>query len=234
MTARLSAAAAILAGAIAVPMAAPANAWTADVIANVDLTSTIKKLNQTTTFPRGQFTGVLDSDARTIVGKTAIPPATSQLKIGSLPLADVTIKIIPQGTSRTDISFDGWDWALHTTQTVGLQIVSLKPPGMPINMVGNYGKSTPSPRRSTVASPPRGPARGRPTTIGRRAPIRSRGSATAASSPPTSSIWPSPAPATWRACTSRADAPPIRGGRGPNPRGWSSRCGRPSPHTLHQ
>ena len=60
-------------------MAAPANAWTADVIANVDLTSTIK--NQPDhDLPARSVHRVLDSDARTIVGKTAIPPATSQLQ----------------------------------------------------------------------------------------------------------------------------------------------------------
>ncbi len=123
--------------------AVPAQAWTADAVANVDLTATIKKMNQTTTYPRGQFVGVLDSEKRTIVGTTTIPAGTTRLKIGSLPLADVTTKITQVGQSTTNITFDGWDWVLHTTQQVSVQIVSIKPVGLDINLVGNSCKTAP-------------------------------------------------------------------------------------------
>jgi hypothetical protein len=138
---------ALVAGAAALGVAlttgAPASAWTADVVANVDVTTTIKKLNQTTTYPRGSFVGVLDSDKRTIVGMLSSPAGTTRLKIGSLPLADVTTKITQVGPSTTSISVDDWDWVLRTTQTTTVQIVSIKPVGLNLNLVGNYCKTAP-------------------------------------------------------------------------------------------
>ena len=129
--------------AVAGASAVPAQAWTADAIANIDLTTTIKKMNQTTTYPTGTFVGVLDSDKRTIVGAATIPAGTSRLKIGALPLADVTTKVTQVGQSTTDITFDGWDWVLHTTQQVSVQIVSIRPVGLGINLVGNSCKTAP-------------------------------------------------------------------------------------------
>ena len=84
------------------------------MIANVDLTSTIKKLNQTTTFPRGQFTGSSTATHAPSSAKRRSRPATSPTQDRQPPARGCDHQDHPQGTSRTDISFDGWDWALHT------------------------------------------------------------------------------------------------------------------------
>ena len=49
----------------------------------------------------------------------------------------MTTKVTQVSRSTTDITFDGWDWVLHTTQQVSVQIVSIRPVGLGINLVGN-------------------------------------------------------------------------------------------------
>ena len=71
--------------AVAGASAVPAQAWTADAIANIDLTTTIKKMNQTTTYPAGTFVGVLDSDKRTIVGPRPYPPGPAASRSARFP-----------------------------------------------------------------------------------------------------------------------------------------------------
>ena len=112
----------------------PFNYW-------VDATTTLKKLNQTVTVPRGTFIGSVDFSTATLTGSIKLPPATVPFKVAGLPLAKATIKIAEvQPVSGT---LDLGSLEVTATSVFNIRIVKVTPIGLPnVNLVGDYCKTS--------------------------------------------------------------------------------------------
>jgi hypothetical protein len=107
----------------------PFNYW-------VDATTTLKKLNQTVTIPRGTFKGTLDLSAKTLTGSIKLPPAEAPVAIAGLPLATATFKV--DEVKPVTGTFDFSTLEVTATAVFNIQLVSLTPVGLPfINLVGD-------------------------------------------------------------------------------------------------
>ena len=67
----------------------------------VDATTTLKKLNQTVTVPRGTFQGTIDFSTSRLTGTLTLPPATAPFKVAGLPLATATFKITTKNVTAS-------------------------------------------------------------------------------------------------------------------------------------
>ena len=101
----------------------------------LDVTSTVKRINQPITFPQGSFDATLDVDTATITGDADIPAGTTTMKLGSLPLAAVTVQVVPAGQTVAKVVVDGPVWHVTAKQRIALQITSIRPLGLPVNLV---------------------------------------------------------------------------------------------------
>ena len=115
----------------AAPAANADTVW--DLHYYADVTSTIKKLNQTVTFPRGSASTSLNLDTRKIVGGSVTPPAASTTTvIAGLPLVKVTQKVEQVGTVTGALD----DANIATvTQKFNIRITRVEALGLPINLV---------------------------------------------------------------------------------------------------
>lgn len=103
---------------------------------NVDVTTTIKKLNKTVTVPTGTFAGQVDLGTGDLTGDLSLPPATSRLDLGSLPLANVTIQQVQAAPTTGKV--DLLAMTTTTTSTYHVKLVSIRPIITPwLNLVGN-------------------------------------------------------------------------------------------------
>ncbi len=101
----------------------------------VDASTHIASLNQDVNVTGGTFVGNVDLGTGEVTGDLSLPPATSQLKLGSLPLANVTFEIEPVGqvTGTVDLA----TLTITQTSTFNIRIASIRPVLLPINLVGN-------------------------------------------------------------------------------------------------
>jgi hypothetical protein len=102
----------------------------------VDATTTLKKLNQTVTVPRGEFKGSIDFSTTKLTGTITLPPAKAPFKVAGLPLATATFKIteVEPVTGNLDLN----TLVVTATSVFNIQIVSVSPIGLPsVNLVGN-------------------------------------------------------------------------------------------------
>jgi hypothetical protein len=107
----------------------------------VDATTTLKKLNQTVTVPRGTFSGNIDFNTSKLTGSISLPPASAPFKVAGLPLATATFKI----TELKPVSgtLDLGTLALTATSVFSIQITKVTPVGLPqVNLVGNLCKTS--------------------------------------------------------------------------------------------
>ncbi len=125
-----------LAGALAVPLAAPAHAANEVPIDwKVDATTTMKSLGQTVVIPTGSFKGSFDLSTGQLTGDLSLPQATQRLDIGKLPLAKVTFAM-EQAAPITG-SLNIFTMEAKTTASFNVRIVSVKPVIAPwLNLVG--------------------------------------------------------------------------------------------------
>lgn len=118
--------------------AAPAaNAAPIGVGWDANVTTTVKKLNQQITFPQTRFPAQIDLTTGAITGNLALKDATSTLKLGSLPLAKVTLAVIP--TKPVTGKLTGLNVA--ATQQFTIHIKKIEPLGLPFNLVGKNCKT---------------------------------------------------------------------------------------------
>jgi hypothetical protein len=102
----------------------------------VNATTTLKKLNQTVTIPRGTFKGSIDLAASTLTGSITLPEATAPVSAAGLPpLATATFKISEVKPVTGTVSFA--TLKVTATSIFNIQLVSLTPAGLPINLVGD-------------------------------------------------------------------------------------------------
>jgi hypothetical protein len=107
----------------------------------VDATTTLKKLNQTVTVPRGTFTGSIDLSTSKLTGSISLPPAKAVVKIAGLPLATATFKITEVKPVVGTVNLS--TLVVTATSVFNIQIVRASPVGLPfINLVGNYCKTS--------------------------------------------------------------------------------------------
>ncbi|KGN34992.1 hypothetical protein N802_00740 [Knoellia sinensis KCTC 19936] len=127
-----AAAALVIAGAPAASAAPIGVGW------DVNVTTTVKKLNQEIAFPQTRFPAQVDifGDG-SISGNLALPDATSTLKLGSLPLAKVTLGVVP--TKPVSGKLTGLD--VVANQEFNIHIKKIQPLGLPINLVGSNCKT---------------------------------------------------------------------------------------------
>jgi hypothetical protein len=103
----------------------------------VHATTTLAKLNQTVTIPRGTFTGTIDLTNSTLRGSIKLPEAKAPVSIAGLPpLATATFKISEVGPVTGTINLPKAE--ATATAVFNIQIVSVTPAGLPmVNLVGN-------------------------------------------------------------------------------------------------
>lgn len=133
----IAAAATGAATALVVGVAPSASAGTADVGWDANVTTTVKKLNQQITFPQNRFRASISLPSGVITGNLALPDATSTLKLGSLPLAKVTLAAV--STKPVAGRLNGRD--ITATQEFTIHIKKIQPLGLPFNLVGNNCKT---------------------------------------------------------------------------------------------
>lgn len=107
----------------------------------VDATTTLKKLNQTVTVPRGTFVGSIDVATWNLTGSITLPPAKAPFKVAGLPLATATFKMteVKPVTGHLDVN----SLVVTATSVINIQIVKVTPIGLPfVNLVGNYCKTS--------------------------------------------------------------------------------------------
>jgi hypothetical protein len=116
----------------------------------VDAQTHIARLNQDISVTGGSFVGTVDLGTGDLTGDLTLPPATTQLKLGSLPLANVTFELVPVGpvTGHVDLS----TLTVTQTSTFNIRIPSIRPVLLPINLVGNRCQ-TATPITITMSGP---------------------------------------------------------------------------------
>lgn len=112
------------------PAASADTIWTFDYHANV--TSTIKKLDQTVKFPRGSATTAINLDTRKLTGSVTLPPASTTMSIAGLPLVKVTQQVEQVGQVTGSL---GAANAITATQKFNIRITRVEALGIPVNLV---------------------------------------------------------------------------------------------------
>jgi hypothetical protein len=112
----------------------PFNYW-------IDASTTLAKLNQTVTIPRGTFKGTIDIANSTLTGSIKLPPAQTPVAIAGLPLATATFKVAEVQPVTGTIDFS--TLKVTATSVFNIKLVSLTPVGLPfINLVGDSCKTS--------------------------------------------------------------------------------------------
>lgn len=127
------------AAAFSLASAAPASADPMPLRYVVDLTTTVKRVGLTTAFPPGTFTGSVE-DLK-ITGDLTVPTAVTRMDIGSLRLAKVWIRIIPNGPATCTLTIEAPLLKATSTQTFDIQLARVEALGLPVNLVGRYCKT---------------------------------------------------------------------------------------------
>lgn len=83
----------------------------------------------------GSFVGSVDLATGEITGDLALPPATTQFKLGRLPLANIAFEIEPVGGVTGTVDFT--TLTVTQTSTFNIKIPYVRPVLLPINLVGN-------------------------------------------------------------------------------------------------
>jgi len=122
------------------PPASAATSYPIDYTVNA--TTTLAKLHQTVTVPPGSFIGSLNLKTFVLTGNLSLPPASTTVSLAGIGLATATFELSATKpvTGKVDIK------TLQVTATASFNVLvtSVKPLGLPINLVGNScGTSTP-------------------------------------------------------------------------------------------
>ncbi len=122
---------------------------------NVDATTHLKTLDQTITITGGRFTGGIDLATDTsyapLRGKITLPDATFTYKAaGILPLITATARIVPLKPVTGQVYLP--TLTVTPTATFSIRIISAKPSGTNINLVGNMCRTS-KPIAVTMSGP---------------------------------------------------------------------------------
>ncbi len=106
--------------------------------ATVKAQTTLAKLQQTVVIPPGKFHGAITSGNNNVghlTGTLKLPPATTTLKITGIGLATVTVSLVP--TKKVVGTLNPSTFLLVATSRFNIHVNSVKPLGLPVNVVGN-------------------------------------------------------------------------------------------------
>jgi hypothetical protein len=102
----------------------------------VHASTTLKKLNQTVTIPKGTFKGSIDLSTFALTGTIQLPEATATVAIAGLPLATATFQMSEVGPVTGTVNLK--TLKVTATSVFTIKLVSLSPEGLPfINLVGD-------------------------------------------------------------------------------------------------
>lgn len=101
----------------------------------------LAKLGSTVTFPATTMTSTIDTDDGSMTSTMPAQTTTTRLALAGLPLADVRLRIVPDGPAVGSMSpTEGW---IRTTQRLNVEIESIRPVIAPgINLVKPTCKTT--------------------------------------------------------------------------------------------
>lgn len=116
----------------------------------VNASTTLKALNQTVVVPPGTFAGQVDLGTGSLRGDLNLPPASTTMKLLSLPLANAVFSM-EQARPITG-SIDLAAGTVTTTASFTARLRSLKPTLLPVNLVGNNCRTV-SPITVTMGGP---------------------------------------------------------------------------------
>lgn len=101
---------------------------------NVDATSTLAKLGKEVAIPTGTFVGHFDLGTSQLTGDLTLPPATTRLDIGKLPLANVTMELAQAAPVSGTV--DLTTMQARTTASFNVRIPAIRPVFAPwLNLV---------------------------------------------------------------------------------------------------
>ena len=102
----------------------------------VDVTTTMKSLNQTVVIPTGTFNGGIGLETAKLTGDLKLPQAKKRFYLGSLPMADITFAMDQAAPINGQIDF--MKLQVDALASFNVRIVSVRPVWMPwLNLVGN-------------------------------------------------------------------------------------------------
>lgn len=109
----------------------------------VKATTTLAKLNETVTVPKGSFKGNLNFNTLVLRGTLTLPPASTTVSLGTgIGLATATFKLAEtkQVTGKVNLN----NLTVTATASFNVLVTSVEPLGLPVNLVGNScGTATP-------------------------------------------------------------------------------------------
>ncbi len=128
--------------ACSVPAGAAAKAPHAKVSVHdsVKASTTLAKLQQTVVIPPGTFVGTVAPANGAMRGALTLPSATTTLKIAGIGLATVTVSLTQ--TKATTGTFNFTTFLVRATSTFNIHVDSVKPLGLPVNLVGSHCTTT--------------------------------------------------------------------------------------------
>lgn len=132
LTAGLVSTGAVLALALPTPAQA---ATTIPIDWKVDASTTMKNLGMTVNVPTGSFKGAFNLDNATLSGEMTLPQASKRIDLGPLPLATVVFAMEPAGPVSGTVE-DFATLKVKVKAQFNVRIVSIKPLGSPVNLVG--------------------------------------------------------------------------------------------------
>ncbi len=108
----------------------------------VKATTTLAKLNETVTVPPGTFKGSLNLDNFVLRGVLSLPPASTTVSLGGIGLATATFRLAETKPVTGKVNLSALK--VTATSTFNVLVTSVKPLGLPVNLVGNdCGTATP-------------------------------------------------------------------------------------------
>lgn len=130
-----SMAAMVTALAVGLAFAGPANAFDLPIDYTANTSTVIKKLNQKLTFPATQLASVLSTEdlkTGTLTGELELPKTTTDLKLGPLNLATITLSIVDPSPVDGTVKFaeDFSSVAVNAHQSFKVKINSIEPLGI--------------------------------------------------------------------------------------------------------
>lgn len=116
---------------------AAANSSIINIDEIVNARTTLATLQQTVALPPGTFTGTINANSGKLKGALDLPPATTTIDLAGIGVADATISLLPTkpvvGTSTYNITLN-----VTAIATFNVKIDSLRPLGLPVNLVGSH------------------------------------------------------------------------------------------------
>jgi hypothetical protein len=122
--------------AVALSLGPAAAAGYATVDYTVNAQTTLATLQQTVVIPQGTFKGSINTSTGVLTGHLRLPPASTTVQLVGIGLADATFAMVPTKAVRGRLHNSTKGLAMTATATFNIHVISVKPLGLPVNLVG--------------------------------------------------------------------------------------------------